>query len=129
MTFTERVGRTHYRVLYGDVDAMGVVYYGHYYRLFERGRGEFIRDMGMSYREMEDRGLMLPVTESHCHYDQSAAYDDLVLIETRIGRVRRASIHFEYEIFRDDTKQERLVTGYTIHACMDAKTRKGCPPA
>jgi acyl-CoA thioester hydrolase len=117
------VNRTHYRVLYGDVDQMGVMYYGHYYRLFERGRGEYIRDLGMSYHQIEQQGFMLPVTESHCHYHRSATYDDKVLIETRLGQVRRASLRFEYEVFRDDAREELLVTGHTVHACVASDTR------
>lgn len=109
---------TRYRVLYGDVDSMGVMYYGNYFRLFERGRAEFIRAQGVSYREIEDQGFMLPVTESKAHYTGSARYDDLVLIETRVGLVRRASVRFDYEIYRDASKSERLVEGYTLHACL-----------
>ncbi|MEW6264183.1 MAG: thioesterase family protein [Thermodesulfobacteriota bacterium] len=114
-----RVGRTTYRVLYGDVDSMEVVYYGNYFRLFERGRAEFIRDLGLPYKEIETRGVMLPVIEAHGHYNGSARYDDLVLIETRVGFIRRASVRFDYEIFRGQDRLERLVDGYTVHACVD----------
>ena len=118
MTLLAKTAMTRYRVLYGDVDQMGVVYYGNYLPLFELGRAEFMRALGAPYREIEERGFVLPVTEAHCHYYQSARYDDLVLIETRIGQVRRASVRFEYEIFRGDDDRERLVRGYTLHACL-----------
>ena len=114
---------TRYRVLYGDVDSMGVMYYGNYFRLFERGRAEFIRARGVSYREIEEQGFMLPVTESKAHYTGSARYDDLVLIETRVGLVRRASVRFDYEIYRDDSGTERLVEGYTLHACLNPERK------
>ena len=110
--------RTHYRVLYGDVDSMGVVYYGNYLRLFERGRAEFIRARGLSYKQIEERELLLPVTETYCHYYLPARYDDLLLIETRLGKLRRASVRFEYDIYRDEGRDERLASGYTLHACL-----------
>ena len=110
--------QTRYRVLYGDVDAMGVMYYGNYFRLFERGRGEYMRARGLPYREIESKGLLLPVTEAHCHYLSSVEYDDRVLIETRIAQIRRASVRFEYEIFRHENGKNPLVTGYTMHACV-----------
>ena len=124
MSLENGVGRTTYRVLYGDTDNMGVVYYGNYFRLFERGRSEFIRDLGLPYKDMEAAGYMLPVTKAFCHYHNAAKYDDLVLIETRVADISPASIRFEYELFRDPSRQERLVDGYTIHACLSAETRK-----
>jgi len=113
------VHQTSYRVLYGDVDSMGVVYYGNYFRLFERGRAELLRQRGLGYKEVEERGFILPVTETRCHYYQSARYDDLLLIETRVGLIKRASVRFEYEIFRGMEDRDRLVTGFTLHACLN----------
>lgn len=117
------LNQAQYRVLYADIDSMDVMYYGNYYRLFELGRSEFIRERGMSYKEIEERGAALPVTESHCHYHGSAMYDDFLLIETRIGIIRRASVRFDYEIFRDETRAERLVEGYTMHACVSPEKK------
>jgi len=115
--------KTRYRVIYGDVDQMGVVYYGNYLRLFEWGRTEMIRDRGLAYKEIEDRGVALPVTEAYCHYHKSAMYDDLLVIETRIGFVKRASLRFDYRIFRDETETVPLVDGYTVHAFVDPTGR------
>jgi YbgC/YbaW family acyl-CoA thioester hydrolase len=91
---------TEYRVIYGDVDQMGVVYYGNYFKFFERGRAELVRGRGLTYREIEEGRVALPVTEAYCHYHRPARYDDLLLIETRIGQIRRASLRFDYRIFR-----------------------------
>jgi len=113
------VHQTSYRVLYGDVDSMGVVYYGNYFRLFERGRAELLRQRGLGYKEVEERGFILPVTQTHCRYYQSARYDDLLLIETRVGLVKRASVRFDYEIFRDADHRQRLAAGSTLHACLN----------
>ena len=114
---------TRYRVIYGDTDRMGVVYYANYPRLFERGRAEFVRERGLTYKEIEERGFALPVTETLCHYYQPARYDDLLLIETKIGRIRRASIRFDYRIYKKEGESEPLATGYTLHACTNEEGR------
>jgi len=109
--------RTQLRVIYGDTDQMGVVYYANYLRFFEAGRAEFMRSKGLSYRDFEaDHGLLLPVTEAGVQYRQPARYDDLVTIETALREVRRASAVFGYRILRGE---ELLATGHTLHACLD----------
>lgn len=113
--------RTEIRVIYGDTDQMGVVYYANYLRYFEAGRNEFIRARGLRYRDFEERfGLRLPVTEATVRYQSPARYDDLVTVETSIGEVRRASARFEYRILRGE---EVVATGHTVHACVDAGGR------
>jgi acyl-CoA thioester hydrolase len=105
------------RVIYGDTDQMGVVYYGNYLRYFEAARNEFIRAKGLRYRDFEERyGLLLPVIEAHVNYKQPARYDDLLTVEISLAEVRRASARFDYRILRDG---ELLVTGHTVHACID----------
>src|SRR5512141_1787198 len=101
--------RTAVRVIYGDTDQMGVVYYGNYLRYFEAGRNEFIRARGLRYRDFEERfGLRLPVAEAQVRYRAPARYDDLISVETSLAEVRRASARFEYRIVRGG---EVLVTG------------------
>ena len=109
-----------YRVIYGDCDSMAIVYYSNYLRLFEIGRTELLRDMGLTYREVEDKGFFLPTTEAYLKYLKPALYDDLLTIETTIAFVRRASSRFDYTIYRGT---EILVHGYTIHACLDRDNR------
>jgi len=99
---------------------MAIVYYSNYLRLFEIGRTEWLRDQGITYREVERRGFFLPTTEAYLKYAQPAAYDDLLTIETRVGYVKRASTRFDYIIFRD---ADRIVEGYTVHACLDGDNR------
>jgi acyl-CoA thioester hydrolase len=119
--------RTELRVLYGDTDCGRVVYYATYLRWFEAGRAELIRARGITYREVEERfGVLLPVTEAHAEYRAPARYDDLVTVETRVGEVRRASARFDYRILRGD---ELLVTGHTVHACVDQGGRVQRLPA
>jgi acyl-CoA thioester hydrolase len=106
------------RVIYGDTDQMGVVYYANYLRWFEAGRTEFLRAKGLSYTEFEAREkLMLPVTEAGVTYLQPARYDDLVGIEVSLVLVKRASARFHYAVRRE---ADLLATGFTVHACVDA---------
>jgi len=108
--------RCEIRVIYGDTDQMGVVYYANYLRWFEAGRTEFLRAKGLSYSEFEAREkLILPVVEAGVTYRQPARYDDLVAVETRLAEARRASARFEYEVKRGE---DLLATGFTVHACV-----------
>ncbi len=111
-----------YRVLYGDTDAAGVVYYANYLRYFERGRTEYMRDLvQMTYREIESLGLVLPVIECYSRYKASAAYDDLLSIDTSLAEVKNVSCRFNYRIFRDEPDGTRtlLAKGYTVHASVN----------
>jgi acyl-CoA thioester hydrolase len=116
----KRKNVTSYRVIYGDCDSMAIVYYANYLRLFEIGRTEFLRELGVTYREVEDSGFFLPTTEAYLKYLKPALYDDLLTIETIIGSVRRASSRFDYTIYRGE---DIIVQGYTIHACLDRENR------
>ena len=113
---------TQLRVIYGDTDQMGVVYYANYLRYFEAGRNEFIRAKGLRYRDFEERfSLRLPVAEVQVSYKLPARYDDLVTVETRLAEARRASARFEYRLVRNGG--ELLATGHTVHACVDLDGR------
>ncbi len=114
-----RCNLTSYRVIYGDTDKMGVVYYANYLRWFERGRSEFLRASGVPYGEIEAQGIHFPVVEVNCRYAQPARYEDLVLIETRLASVSRATLIFTYRILRDG-EEGPLATGSTKHACINA---------
>ncbi len=112
---------TQIRVIYGDTDQMGVVYYANYLRYFEAGRNEFIRAKGLRYRDFETMfRLMLPVVEATASYRAPARYDDLLTVETSLAEVRRASARFTYRVVRD---AEVVATGHTVHACVDPEGR------
>ena len=113
---------TSYRVIYGDTDQMGVVYYANYLRWFERGRSEFLRQLGIPYAAIESRRAHFPVTEVSCRYFNSARYDDLVMIETRLTSVARATLTFSYRILREK-EESLLAVGSTKHACVDGQGR------
>jgi acyl-CoA thioester hydrolase len=109
---------TELRVIYGDTDQMGVVYYANYLRYFEAGRNEFIRAKGLRYRDVEATySLRLPVTEAAVRYLEPARYDDLLRLETSLATLRRASASFDYRLLREDGAV--LATGRTVHACID----------
>jgi acyl-CoA thioester hydrolase len=109
---------TTYRVIYGDTDQMGIVYYANYLRWFERGRSEFLRQIGLPYSNIESQGFRFPVTEVNCRYGNSARYDDVIRIETGLVELGRASLSFAYQITRQ-AEQNLLATGTTKHACVD----------
>ena len=118
-----------YRVIYGDTDQMGFVYYGNYLRYFEIARNEFLRLAGARYRAFEEtHGLMLPVVEAHVRYRRPARYDDELAIHAAITEVRGASARFVYEL-RRLPDGESLVDGYTVHACIDTQGRVARIPA
>jgi acyl-CoA thioester hydrolase len=101
---------------------MGVVYYANYLRWFERGRSEFLREIGLPYAAIEKAGFHFPVIDVVCHYTQSARYDDIVQIESQLSAIGRASLIFTYRILRDLDKT-LLATGSTKHACIDDESQ------
>jgi acyl-CoA thioester hydrolase len=111
------MAKTEIRVIYGDTDQMGVVYYGNYLRFFEAARSDFLRDKGARWRDVErTHGVYLPVVEAKVNYKRPAFYDDLLVIETMLAELGRASLRFEYRVSRGD---DLLATGHTVHACVD----------
>jgi len=110
------------RVIYGDTDQMGVVYYANYLRYFELARSDFLRAHGRSYREMEAEGLALPVVEATCRYLASARYDDVLLVGIEVPSVTRVTLTFRYEVTRE-AEPGVLCTGSTVHACLGRNGR------
>lgn len=108
------------RVIYGDTDQMGVVYYANYFRFFEFARSEYLRARGGSYREFEKTGFFLPVIEANCHYRMPARYDDLLTIGLEVSEVRRTALTFSYQVTREG-EEDVLATGHTVHVCMGSE--------
>jgi len=115
---THLTNLTTYRVIYGDTDQMGVVYYANYLRWFERGRSEFLRQIGLPYANIEAAGFHFPVAEVTCRFAQSARYDDVIEIATALAELSRVYLLFEYQISRQ-TDHHVLATGSTKHACIN----------
>ncbi len=114
--------QTKIRVIYADTDAMGIVYHTNYIKWFEIGRGELFRQMEMTYARIEEQGYGMPLTEVYAHYLSPAQYDQLLLVETEIGYVKRASIRFNYTIW-DELREKVLVEGHSVHAFVDRNRR------
>ena len=105
--------QTTLRVPYADTDQMGVVYYTNYLVYFERARTEWLRSLGITYKQLESDGYYLPVCECSVKYFSSAKYDDLLTICTTLFKLNAASIVINYEILCDDKK---IAEGLTTHA-------------
>ena len=115
-----------HRILYGDTDQMGVVYYANYLRFFEGARNEWIRALGLAYTEIEARGVMLPVLEAGVRYLRPARYDDVVEIHLTASHTR-VKIRFDYVVKRQvpgaPGTGEALCLGHTVHACVGREGR------
>lgn len=112
------------RVRYGETDKMGYVYYGNYATYFEVARVETLRSLGISYKKIEDDGVMLPVLEFKIKYFKPAFYDDELTIKTRITSLPGVRIHFEYETYNGD--KVLLNKAETTLVFVDIKTGKPC---
>ena len=110
-----------YRVPYADTDRMGVVYYANYLIYFEMARTQLLLDMGLPYSKMEATGFALPVVEAHVDYRASAGYEDLIEVLAWVGWIKGARLQVKCEVRKDG---QLLASGYTVHACMDLKTRR-----
>lgn len=116
------VNLTQLRVRYSETDQMGYVYYGNYAQFFEVGRVEAMRGLGMSYRDLEEQGIMLPVLDYKTKYIKPAKYDDLLTIKTIIRELPEVRIRFEYEVYNE--KEELLNKGETTLVFIDMKTNR-----
>ena len=117
---------TQYRVCYADTDQMGVVYYANYFMLFERARTELLRLNGLSYKEIEEQGFMLPVLDAHAKYHRPARYDDLLDVTARVVEFDGLKLKTACEVERDGVL---LVDGDVTLVFLNAKTgRPSRPP-
>lgn len=120
------IHETKIRVRYGETDTMGYVYYGNYANYYEVARTDMIRTAGMTYRSMEDSGILLPVVHLECHFLKPARYDDLLTIRTTLRNMPSAKIEFDYEIFNE--AGEKINEGNTRLVFTNDKTRRPTRP-
>jgi len=114
------------RVIFGDTDQMGVVYYANYLRYFESARAAYWRGLGKSYKDLQAWGVALPVVEARCRYKRPAYYEDLLAVEVVVSELRHASLRFAYQVFRGD---ELVADGVTRHAVIGDDGRPRALPA
>lgn len=115
------------RIRYGETDQMGVVYHGNYPQFIEIGRIEWLRSLGVSYKKMEEEGVMLPVISLNINYKKPVFYDDVISVKTFVKKKPTASIEFEYEITNE--AGEIVTTASTVLAFVDMNTKRPmrCP--
>ncbi|PNQ72700.1 thioesterase [Hanstruepera neustonica] len=115
------------RVRYGETDQMGVVHHGNYALYLEMGRTEWLRKKGISYKEMEDDGVMLPVISMNLKFKKSALYDEVIKVKTTLPKLPSVKIEFDYEIYNENG--DLLVSANTVLAFIDMKTKRPikCP--
>lgn len=118
--------KTTVRVRYGETDQMGYVYYGTYAMYYEVGRVESLRQLGVTYKEIEAMGIIMPVLENKSKYLLPARYDELLTIVTTIKEKPGVKILFTYDIFNEENKL--INQGETLLAFIDRKTNKPCKP-
>lgn len=116
-----------FHVRYAETDQMGYVYYGNYAQYLEMGRVAWLRSLGVSYKTMEEKGVMLPVVSMQINFKKPALYDDLLTVKSKLKKIPSVKIEFDYEIFNE--QNELLVTANTVLAFIDMKTKRptACP--
>jgi acyl-CoA thioester hydrolase len=110
------------RVRYSETDKMGYCYYGNYASYLEVGRVETMRSLGVSYKSMEDEGVMLPVLDFSIKYLLPAKYDDLLSVKTIITKIEGTRIYFDYEIYNEEN--QKLIIAQTCLVFVGVKTMK-----
>ncbi|MBS0031520.1 acyl-CoA thioesterase [Chitinophaga sp. 22321] len=117
------ISTTTIRVRYGETDQMGYLYYGNYGLYYEVGRAEAIRELGFTYKELEDQGVIMPVAELNVKYLRPAYYDDLITVKTTLRELPKSSkIQFHSELYNE--KNELLNVGVTTLVFIDVNTKQ-----
>lgn len=109
------------RVRYADTDQMHSIHHAKYLEYFEEGRSDLMRAIGLPYAEIERLGYFLPVIEAYAKYRRTAAYDDIITVETTITDMPVARVRINYRVFHSG-EREPIVDGYTVHGFVNAAT-------
>lgn len=120
------IHETKIRVRYGETDQMGYMYYGNYAEFFEVGRVEMLRSLGMTYRSMEEDGIMMPVLEMKCRYLKPARYDEEISVRVIMKKMPGVRIVFNYELFNEGG--ELIHEGETTLAFVNMERNRPCLP-
>lgn len=116
------------RVRYVETDRMGIAHHTHHFSWMEQARTELMRKKGLSYRELEERGYMLPVREAFCRYRGGLYYDEQVIVEAQLLELGGASLKIGYTIYRK-SDNELAAEGYTVHPFTDSSGKIAKTPA
>ena len=115
------------RVRYSETDQMGFVYHGNYAQYLEMGRIELLRKLGVSYKKMEEDGVMLPVLSLNVNYKKSAFYDDVIKVKTQLNKMPTARIEFDYEITNQEGEILTLANTELVFINMKTSRPMKCP--
>lgn len=113
------ISKAKLKVRYSETDKMGIVYHSNYYPWFEIGRGEYIIKSGITYKNMEEQGIMMPLVETYCKYIEGAKYDDSIIIETSIKELSPVKVIFNYNVIREEDNKI-LAHGYTTQTFINS---------
>lgn len=122
------VQETKVRVRYAETDQMGYVYYGNYAQYYEVGRVEALRQIGLSYKLLEESGIMMPVLELNCRYHKPARYDDLLTIRTIIDELPGIRMPFRYEVLNQEGVLLNEGKTTLVFISMETQRPVKCPP-
>jgi acyl-CoA thioester hydrolase len=116
------LSETTIRVRYGETDKMGYLYYGHYAEYFEVSRTDMIRSLGLTYREIEEKGIIMPVRSLKVDFKSPAYYDELLTVKSCLNILPVIKLDIDYEIH--NSKKQLICTGNTVLVFVDAATGK-----
>ncbi|HKM04264.1 MAG TPA: thioesterase family protein [Lachnospiraceae bacterium] len=111
-----------FMVRYAETDQMGIVHHSNYAIWFEVGRTEFLKHLGLSYKEIEKRGILLPLYEMNCKFKSPAHYEDEIIIKTKIKLLSKVRAIFSYEV-ANGMDGKILATGETMHGWTDIRLK------
>lgn len=114
---------TDIKVRYAETDAMAIVHHANYYVYFEVAREDLIRESGISYKDLEDKGIMMPLIETHCKYIEAAKYDDDLVVESSVSELTPVKVRIEY-VVRRKNDNTILATGNTLQTFVDSSEFK-----
>ncbi|MBX2976339.1 MAG: acyl-CoA thioesterase [Ignavibacteriaceae bacterium] len=117
------INKTEVRVRYADTDQMKFVYNGKYFEYFEVGRSEMMREVGLTYDEIEKKGYHMPVMEAKIEFKNAAFYDEVLIIESSVKELPKLKVHIDHKIYSKE-RNVLIVEGYIELAFMRADTRK-----
>ncbi len=115
---------TQIRVRYAETDQMGFVYYGNYPQYYEVARADSMRKLGMTYREMEEKGVVMPIAQMEIKYIKPAYYDELLTVKTHVPELPHARMHFDYEIYNE--AGALINKGMTVLAFIGKESGRPC---
>jgi acyl-CoA thioester hydrolase len=118
-----RIFKHQLRITWADTDAAQVVHFSNYFRFFEKAEEEFYRELGFSFTDIKNQGLWFPRVEACCQYKKPARFDDLLVIEMTVEKLKEKSVRYGFRIINKDT-EELVASGYVVAVAADKKTGK-----